>query len=201
MIVFGTGGHATELLEELTQLGVRDISFYNDVNPDLIDFNGYKVLKSRNQLIEIAITQFNFVLGLGKPILRHEQQKEWMQIGGIPTSVISKNAIIGKFDVELGLGLNVMSGVHISSDVSIGDGCLINRNVNIHHGVCIDEFCEIAPNAVLLGNVEIGSQTFIGAGAIVLPGIKIGDNCLIGAGSVVTKDLASNSVVKGNPAK
>ncbi len=201
MIVFGTGGHATELLEELIHLGVKDIFFYNDVNPELIDFNGYKVLKSRNQLIEIAIAQFNFVLGLGKPTLRYAKQKEWMQIGGIPTSVISKNAIMGKFKVELGLGLNVMSGVHISSDVRIGDGCLINRNVNIHHGVRVDEFCEIAPNAVLLGNVEIGSQTFIGAGAIVLPGVKIGNNCLVGAGSIVTKDLVSNSIVKGNPAK
>ncbi len=201
MIVFGTGGHAAELLEELIQLGVKDIYFYNDVNPELIDFNGYKVLKSRDQLIEIARTQFDFVLGLGEPNLRHEKQKEWMQIGGIPTSVISKSAMIGKFDLELGLGLNVMAGVHISSDVSIGDGCLINRNVNIHHGVRIGAFCEIAPNAVILGNVEISSQTFIGAGAIVLPGVKIGNNCVIGAGSVVTKDLASNSIVKGNPAK
>jgi sugar O-acyltransferase (sialic acid O-acetyltransferase NeuD family) len=201
LIVFGTGGHAAELLEELIQLGVKDIYFYNDVNPELIDFNGYKVLKSRDQLIEIARTQFDFVLGLGEPNLRHEKQKEWMQIGGIPTSVISKSAMIGKFDLELGLGLNVMAGVHISSDVSIGDGCLINRNVNIHHGVRIGAFCEIAPNAVILGNVEISSQTFIGAGAIVLPGVKIGNNCVIGAGSVVTKDLASNSIVKGNPAK
>ena len=201
MIVFGTGGHATELLEELIQLGVKDICFFNDVNPELIDFNGYKVLKSRDQLIKIARTQFSFVLGLSKPKLRHDKQIEWIKLGGIPTSVISKNAIIGKFNVELGLGLNVMAGVHISSDVCIGDGCLINRNANIHHGVRIGDFCEIAPNAVLLGNVEIGSQTFIGAGAIVLPGIKICNNCVIGAGSVVTKDLASNSVVKGNPAK
>jgi sugar O-acyltransferase (sialic acid O-acetyltransferase NeuD family) len=201
LIVFGTGGHATELLEELIQLGVKDICFYNDVKPELIDFWGYKVLKSKNQLSELAFTQFNFVLGLGKPLLRYEIQKELMQIGGIPASVISKNAIIGKFDVELGLGLNVMSCVQISSDVRIGDGCLINRNANIHHGVRIDDFCEIAPNAVLLGNVEIGSQTFVGAGAIILPGVKIGNHCVIGAGSVVTKDLASNSIVKGNPAK
>jgi sugar O-acyltransferase (sialic acid O-acetyltransferase NeuD family) len=201
MIVYGSGGHATELLEELIQLGVKEIYFYNDVHPDLIEFNGYKVLKSRDQLSEISKTQFEFVLGLGNPLLRHEIQKDWMQIGGIPTSVISKNAIIGKFYVELGLGLNIMSGVQISSDVRIGDGCLINRNANIHHGVRIGDFCEIAPNAILLGNVEIGHQSFIGAGAVVLPGIKLGNNCVIGAGSVVTKDLASNSFVKGNPAR
>ena len=32
-------------------------------------------------------------------------------------------------------------------------------------------------------------------------GITIGDNVIIGAGSVVTKDIPSNCVVVGNPAR
>ena len=31
--------------------------------------------------------------------------------------------------------------------------------------------------------------------------ITVGDNCIIGAGSVVSKDIPSNSVAAGNPAK
>ena len=34
-----------------------------------------------------------------------------------------------------------------------------------------------------------------------MPGVKIGDNCVIACGAVVTKDVASNSIVGGIPAK
>lgn len=50
-------------------------------------------------------------------------------------------------------------------------------------------------------NVRIGNQVFIGASTIVLPGVSIGDRVIIGAGSVVTKDIPSNSVAVGNPAR
>lgn len=201
MIIFGTGGHATELLEELLQLGVKDIYFYNDVNLKLKDFYGHKVLKSRKELQNTFIEESRFVIGVGKPNLRSEKQIEWSNLGGIPTTVVSKNARIGSFEIELGMGLNIMSGVQISSRICIGDGCLINRNVNIHHDVVLGQFCEIGPNAVLLGGCQVGEKSLIGAGAILLPGVKVGQNCKVGAGSIVTKDIPDNFTVKGNPAK
>lgn len=42
---------------------------------------------------------------------------------------------------------------------------------------------------------------FVGAGTIVMPGVNIGDNVVIGAGSVVTKNIPSNSLAVGVPAK
>ena len=41
----------------------------------------------------------------------------------------------------------------------------------------------------------------IGSGATILSGLTIGRGALIGAGSVVTKDVAPNTIVVGNPAK
>ena len=35
----------------------------------------------------------------------------------------------------------------------------------------------------------------------MLPGIHIGDNVVVGAGSIVSKDVPSNSIVAGHPAK
>ena len=52
-----------------------------------------------------------------------------------------------------------------------------------------------------MANVTIGSNVFIGAHSIVLPGVTIGDNVIIGAGSIVSRNIPSNSVSVGAPAK
>jgi acetyltransferase-like isoleucine patch superfamily enzyme len=47
----------------------------------------------------------------------------------------------------------------------------------------------------------IGERCFIGGRSLILPGVRIGDQCIVGAGSVVTKDVPSNCIVVGNPAR
>jgi len=47
----------------------------------------------------------------------------------------------------------------------------------------------------------IGNKVFLGANSVVLAGVTIGDNVIVGAGAIVTKDVPSNSVVVGNPAR
>ena len=49
--------------------------------------------------------------------------------------------------------------------------------------------------------LHVGDFAWIGAGAIIMPGVTIGARAVVGAGSVVTKDVPSNMVVAGNPAK
>ncbi len=45
-------------------------------------------------------------------------------------------------------------------------------------------------------NTYIGKKCFIGAN-----GITIGDEVVVGSGSVVTKDIPSNCIAVGNPAR
>lgn len=52
-----------------------------------------------------------------------------------------------------------------------------------------------------VGIVQIGNNVFIGSNTVVLPNVRIGNNVVVGAGSVVTKDIPSNSVYAGNPAR
>jgi putative colanic acid biosynthesis acetyltransferase WcaF len=49
--------------------------------------------------------------------------------------------------------------------------------------------------------ITIGQNAFIGARAMVLPGIFINKNAVVGAQSVVSKDVATNQIVAGNPAR
>ncbi len=47
----------------------------------------------------------------------------------------------------------------------------------------------------------IGDNCLVGIGAIILAGVRIGNNVVVAAGSVVTKDVPSNVIVAGNPAR
>lgn len=77
-------------------------------------------------------------------------------------------------------------------------------------GVNIGEESYIASGAIIFAhdfsrgfhsNTYIGKQCFIGANAIIMCGIKIGDNVIVGSGAVVTRDVPSNCIVAGNPAR
>lgn len=57
-----------------------------------------------------------------------------------------------------------------------------------------------------LGQIEekratIGNNVVLGANVNIIGDVKIGDNVIIGAGSVVVKDIPSNCIAAGNPAK
>jgi len=56
-------------------------------------------------------------------------------------------------------------------------------------------------HVIRYGKIVIHDNCFIGMGSIIMPGVEIGPNAIVGAGSVVTKRVAENSVVGGNPAR
>lgn len=49
--------------------------------------------------------------------------------------------------------------------------------------------------------IVIGSNVWIGENARICKGVSIGDNSVIGANAIVTKDVPSNSIAVGNPAR
>ena len=87
------------------------------------------------------------------------------------------------------------------AEVRIGDYCFIGPNVSIYTAchpldpVERNKFLEWAEP------VTIGNNVWIGGSTTICPGVTIGDNVVIGAGSVVTKDIPSNVVAVGNPAR
>lgn len=86
--------------------------------------------------------------------------------------------------------------------VTLGENVHISRDVSfICHDGAVLPFRKEIPDLELSGRITVGNNVFIGLGACILPGINIGNNCIVAAYAVVTKDIPSNSVYGGNPAK
>jgi len=86
--------------------------------------------------------------------------------------------------------------------LSIGNNCFITRDTII---LVHSQAKQGGPRALWGKNefakVTIGNNVFIGVKTVIMPGITIGDNVIIGACSLVTKDIPSNTVAVGIPAK
>ena len=82
--------------------------------------------------------------------------------------------------------------------ISIGDDVTLAPRVHI---LAHDASTKHELGYTRIGLVDIGNNVFVGASSIILPGVVIGDNVVIGANSVVSKDIPSNSVAVGCPAR
>lgn len=116
-----------------------------------------------------------------------------------------------KFKPSIEIGNNCDFGEynHISSvnRIVIGDGFLSGRFVLISdnsHGSNTLQESQLPPAKRELfskGEIIIGKNVWIGDQVVVLANVHIGDNVIVAANSVVTKDIPSNCVAAGIPAK
>lgn len=134
------------------------------------------------------------------PKIREKLFQLYSQAGFEFATIISPKANISS-SVQIGLGTVIQSGVNVSAATTIGNFVKLNTNANVMHDNLVGDYATIAPNAVLLGYVNIEKSAYIGANSTVLPHLSIGKGAIVGAGAVVTKNVDTNIIVKGVPAK
>lgn len=105
-----------------------------------------------------------------------------------------KNISIGK-NVFINAGCSFQD----QGGITLEDGCLIGHQVvmaTLNHQLNPHQRENLCPSPI-----KIGKNAWIGAHATLLPGVCIGAGAVVAAGAVVTKDVPSNTVVAGVPAK
>jgi acetyltransferase-like isoleucine patch superfamily enzyme len=95
-------------------------------------------------------------------------------------------------------------GVDFGSEpylVTLGDHVSATGTQFVTHDGGVWVFRGRRPDCDLIAPITVGSNVFLGSGTTVLPGVSIGDNVVVGAGAVVARDLPSDCVAVGVPAK
>lgn len=108
------------------------------------------------------------------------------------------------YSKKIQVGRNSTPGLSNSCYIQAKNGIIIGNNLRMGPGVGLisanhnpdnyDEWLKEKP-------IEIGNNVWIGMNVVVLPGVKIGNNVIIGSNSVVNKDIESDSIAVGIPAK
>lgn len=112
-------------------------------------------------------------------------------------------------EIIIGNHCSIGEYCHITAinKITIGDGLLTGRYVYIGdnaHGGLSKEEATVPPIERKLrskGEIVIGHNVWIGDKASILAGVCIGDNVIIAANAVVTKNISSNCIVAGVPAR
>ena len=144
-----------------------------------------------------------------------------------PDVKLGKDIKISKFvnlyGCEIGDNTKIGAFVEIQKNARIGKYCKISSHTFICEGVTIEDNVFIGHNVTFIndkyprstnGNGELQTEedwkvepivvrsgASIGSGATILCNVTIGENAIVGAGSLVTRDVAPNTIVAGNPAR
>ncbi len=155
------------------------------------------------------LSETQIILKKFNDLLPGEKQEAKDLIVSIIGSIGSNFRINKPFRCDYGcnihIGENFFSNFNLTvldeAEVRIGDNVLIGPNVSILTACHPLEVGERNKWIEWAEPIVIGNNVWIGGNATILPGVTIGDNAVIGAGSVVTKDVPSDVVVGGNPAR
>ena len=97
--------------------------------------------------------------------------------------------------------INVGCVVLDTARVEIGAGSMLGPAVQIYCAEHSKGRERRAAGLEVAKPVTIGRDVWIAGAAVILPGVTIGDGAIVGAGSVVTRDVAADTTVAGNPAR
>lgn len=132
-----------------------------------------------------------------------------------------KRRLLRKLGYEIGEGTKVVGPVFCTGSLTVGKNCWVGKNfmVNGNGSVTIGDNCDIAPEVAfqtggheigskerragegLVKHIKVGNGCWIGARSTILGDVQIGDGSVVAACACVCKDVESDTLVGGVPAR
>ena len=169
---------------------------------------------NRRGFIDPNATIYHSDLIIGDNVFIADRVLLYQAREGGPIRLGSRVSILRDSILETALG----GQITIGDETWIHPRCQLNAylaSIEIGKNVQIAPNCafysydhSFLPNQAIIdqplktrGNIILEDGVWIGVGTIVLSGVRIGEGAVIGAGSIVTKNIDSNAIAVGRPAK
>jgi acetyltransferase EpsM len=204
LVIWGASGHALVVLDILIpQKNYKIVGLIDSINTEIhgTELKGFPVLGGREKLSYLKTTGTNCgFVAIGNNNARMHEGTYLRSLGFDVIRVINPQSIISP-DIKIGSGTLICAGATIIAASQIGQDVIINTSSSVDHECVIEDGVHIGPGVHIGGRTTIKQGAWIGIGATISDRITIGANSIIGAGSVVVRDIPSNVVAYGVPAK
>lgn len=155
--------------------------------------------------IKFLLGMFRHTNGRLGLLIRYVLIKNLAKSCGDNVSVHPGVYLLNLYNIEFGYNVSIHPMCYIDGY----GGLSIGNNVSIAHATSVlttnhtwaDVNIPIKYNPETLGPVVIADDVWLGAGVRVLAGVNISTRAIVAAGAVVNKDVASNCIVGGIPAR
>ena len=144
-----------------------------------------------------------------------------------PSAIVDDGAILGDgtrvwhwvhvcSGARIGKNCSLGQNVFVGSDVVIGNNVKIQNNVSVYDAVTLEDDVFCGPSMVFTNVFNPRSAitrkneyrptlvrrgATLGANSTIVCGVTIGEHAFIGAGAVVSRDVPSNALMIGVPAR
>jgi maltose O-acetyltransferase len=134
--------------------------------------------------------------------LEERKLRESLHFCGRNVQIYPPVVFYGAEALDIGDNTSIAPYVHIwcGGRVIIGANCMIGSHVAIS-SLTHDYRAPEMSRTIVAKPVIVGDGVWIGSHAVIMPGVTLGDGCVVGAGSIVTRDVPSNAITHGVPAK
>lgn len=210
VVVIGAGGFGRETLDVLeavnaasptTVFDIRGVvdDAPSDLNRRRLDARGLPLLGTVDEWLA-SDADSRYLIGIGNPRVRLAIAEKLARAHRIAATAVHPNAGVGSL-VVAGEGSVLCAGSQVSTNVTLGRHVHVNPNATIGHDSAVEDFVSINPGAIVSGEVRVRRGALLGAGSVVLQALTIGEFSVVGASACVVRDVSSEAVVKGIPAR
>ncbi len=115
-------------------------------------------------------------------------------------TIVHPTATVGT-TCEVGAGSVLLAHADLTADVVVGRHVAIMPQVVLPHDVRVDDFATLASSVRVGGACHVAEGAYVGSGTCLREQITVGAWAMVGMGSVVTRDVPSERMWWGTPAR